>query len=144
MRIVLDSNILIRAFSRPRGLAHEALLEVLKDKHRLILSNEILSEVSRVLRYPRMRIIHGRDEGSIYNFAGSLREGGEVVELNPLTRVEIRDREDILVLQTALAGKAEALCTIDRDFFEPPASVFLASRGIAVLTDAQLMRKLRG
>jgi len=34
------------------------------------------------------------------------------------------------------------LCTGDRDFFEPPASVFLASVGIAVLTDAQLVRKL--
>jgi hypothetical protein len=46
------------------------------------------------------------------------------------------------VLQTALRGEADALCTLDRDFFEPPASIFLAGYGIDVLTDVELMRKL--
>jgi predicted nucleic acid-binding protein len=66
----------------------------------------------------------------------------EVIPLNPLTRAPICDRNDIFVLQTALNGEADVLCTMDRDFFTPPTSIFLASCGIAVLTDADLMRKL--
>jgi predicted nucleic acid-binding protein len=62
--------------------------------------------------------------------------------LDPLSRAPIRDPNDIFVLQTALSGKADVLCTGDQDFFAPPASIFLASCGIAVLTDAQLIRRL--
>lgn len=143
MRIVLDSNILVRSFSGRGGLAKELLLKVLSNDHQLILSSEMLAEVTRVLRYPRMMMSHGQDEEAIYEFAVSLRNGAEFVMLDPLTSVEIRDRDDILILQTALAGEADVICTIDRDFFEPPASVFLARRGIAVVTDVQLMLILK-
>jgi hypothetical protein len=43
-----------------------------------------------------------------------------------------------------LSGEADVVCSGDQDFFEPPASIFLASCGIDVLTDAQLMRRLNG
>jgi putative PIN family toxin of toxin-antitoxin system len=142
VRIVLDSNVLVRSFSGPGGLANEVLHKVLSNNHRLILSSEMLAEVTRVLRYPRMMTIHGQDEEAVYDFAASLRDGAEFVVLSPLTSVEIRDRDDILVLQTALIGEADVICTIDRDFYESPASVFLARRGIAVVTDVQLMRIL--
>jgi putative PIN family toxin of toxin-antitoxin system len=142
VRIVLDSNILIRSFAKSQGLAHELLLAILAGDHTLILSNEMLFEVARVLRYPRLASVHGQNEEAIYNFTGWLRDAAEIVALNPLTAAPIRDRNDIFVLQTALNGEADVLCTHDRDFFEPPASLFLAGIGIDVLTDAQLMRRL--
>jgi putative PIN family toxin of toxin-antitoxin system len=142
VRIVLDSNILVRAFVGPRGLAHGLLLASLSSGNSLILSNEILSETARVLRYPRLMAVHGESEEAIYNFAGWLRDVAEIVQLNPLARASIRDRNDVFVLQTALAGEADVLCTGDRDFFSPPASIFLASCGIVVMTDAELMRRL--
>lgn len=144
MRIVLDSNILVRSFAKSHGLAHDLLLAILSSDHSLVLSNEMLSEVARVLRYPRLAAIHGQSEEAIYNFTGWLRDAAEIIPLNPLTLAPIRDRNDIFVLQTALSGEADVLCTSDRDFFEPPASIFLASCGIAVLTDTQLMRRLEG
>ena len=142
MRIVLDSNLLVRSFVSFRGLAHDLLLAILSRSHTLILSNEMLAEVARVLRYPRPMAVHGQNEEAIYNFTGWLRDAAEIVPLVPLTRAPIRDRNDIFVLQTALSGEADVLCSGDRDFFEPPASIFLASCGIDVLTDAQLMRRL--
>ena len=142
MRIILDSNILVRSFAKSHGLAHELLLAILTSRHTLILSNEILFEVARVLRYPRLMAVHGEDEEAIYNFINWLRRTAEIIPLNPLSSAPIRDRNDIFVLQTALSGEADVLCAGDRDFFEPPASVFLASVGITVLTDAQLMRRL--
>ena len=144
MRIVLDSNILVRSFVSSRGLAHDLLLAILAGDHTLILSSEILSEVARVLRYPRLMAVHGEQEEAIYSFTGWLRDAAEIVALNPLADAPIRDRNDIFVLQTALSGEADVVCTGDRDFFAPPASIFLASCGIEVLTDAQLMRRLGG
>ena len=144
MRIVLDSNILVRSFVSSHGLARDLLLAILAGDHALILSNEILSEVSRVLRYPRLMAVHGESEEAIYNFTSWLRDAAEIIALDPLSSAPIRDRNDIFVLQTALSGEADVLCTGDRDFFEPPASIFLASCGIDALTDAQLMQKLKG
>jgi putative PIN family toxin of toxin-antitoxin system len=142
VRIVLDSNILVRSFARTGGLASELMLAILDGDHTLVLSNEMISEVARVLRYPRLAAAHGKSEEAIYKFTEWLRDAAEIVALNPLALAPIRDRNDIFVLQTALRGEADVLCTLDRDFFEPPASIFLAGCGIAVLTDAQLMRRL--
>jgi putative PIN family toxin of toxin-antitoxin system len=143
VRIVLDSNILVRSFVKSHGLARDLLLAILASDHFLILSNEMLVEVARVLRYPRLMTIHRENEEAIYNFTGWLRDAGEIIALNPLGLAPIRDRNDIFVLQTVLNGEADFLCTGDRDFFEPPASIFLASLGINVLTDVQLMQRLK-
>jgi putative PIN family toxin of toxin-antitoxin system len=123
-------------------LARDLLLAILAGDHTLILSNEMLSEVARVLRYPRLAMVHQQNEEAIYNFMGWLRQAAEVIPINPLAIVPIRDRNDIFVLQTALSGEADVLCTCDHDFFESPASDFLTSCGIEVLTDAQLKRRL--
>jgi putative PIN family toxin of toxin-antitoxin system len=144
VRIVLDSNILVRAFASSHGVARDLLQAILASDHTLILSNEILSEVARVLRYPRLMAVHGENEETIYEFIGWLRSAAEMVAFDLLARAPIRDRNDIFVLQTAFSGEADVVCTGDRDFFEPPASIFLASCGIEVLTDAQMMRKLKG
>lgn len=144
MRIVLDSNILVRAFVSSHGLARGLLLAILSSGHTLILCNEIVFETARVLRYPRLMAVHGENEEAIYNFTGWLRAAAEMVVLDPLARAPIRDRSDIFVLQTVLCGEADVLCSGDHDFFTPPASIFLASCGIDVLTDAQLMRRLNG
>jgi hypothetical protein len=39
------------------------------------------------------------------------------VTLNPLLTAPIRDVNDIIVMQTAIIGEADILCTNDDDFF---------------------------
>jgi len=143
MRVVLDSSILVRAFRSPGGIAYNLLFAIISGDHKLILSGEMLHEVAKVLRFPRMMQDHRRNEETIYNFIGLLTEAAEIVQIDPLIHASIRDYSDIVVLQTVILGDAEVICAGDRDFFEPPASIFLASRGIEVLTDAQLMQKLK-
>ena len=57
--------------------------------------------------------------------------------------VPIRDVNDIIVMQTAIIGEADILCTTDEDFFEDPASEYLRKMGVAVLDDIALMHRLR-
>ena len=59
MRVVLDTTILVRAGASPHGLARHLLLAIITAKHPLILSNEMLHELAKVLRYPRVMAIHG-------------------------------------------------------------------------------------
>jgi predicted nucleic acid-binding protein len=90
-----------------------------------------------------MLALHGLSEKRIYDYVGFLREAAEIVAPNPLLVTPIRDVNDIVVMQTAVIGEADVLCTKDRDFFEPPAEGFLRKAGIAVLDDISLMRQLR-
>ena len=143
MRIVLDTAILVRAHDGAKGLARALLLRVIESDHVLLISDEMLYELAKVLRYPRMLAHHGLSESRIFDYIGFLREAAEIVRTNPLLITPIRDVNDTVVMQTAIIGEANVLCTRDQDFFEPPAEPFLQEAGIAVLDDIALMQRLR-
>ena len=129
MRIVLDTAILVRAHDGTKGLARDLLLRIIESDHVLLISDEMLYELAKVLRYPRMLAIHGLSEGRIFDYVGFLREAAEKVRPNPLLVTPIRD----VNMQTAIIGEADVICTRDQDFFEPPAEPFLRRAGVEVL-----------
>ncbi len=143
MRIVLDTAILVRAHDNSRGLARDLLLAIIESDHVLLISNEMAHELARVLRYPRLLALYGLSEKRVYDYVGYLRAAAETVVLNPALIAPIRDVNDIIVMQTAIIGEADILCTKDRDFFEHPAEPFLRNAGITVLDDVALIQRLR-
>jgi putative PIN family toxin of toxin-antitoxin system len=143
VRIVLDTTILVRANESSHGLARHLLLDIVASRHTLLLSSEILYELARVLRYPRMQALYGLPETRIYDYIGFLRDVSELVTLNPLLSIPIRDVNDVVVVQTALIGEADVICTTDEDFYDPRLTSFLTSVGISVMDDATLMRRMR-
>lgn len=124
-------------------MARDLLLRLIESDHVLLISDEMLYELAKVLRYPRMLALHGLSEGRIYDYIGFLRRTTEVIRPNPLLVTPVRDINDTVVMQTAIIGEADVLCTRDQDFFEPPAEPFLRRAGIAVLDDIALMQRLR-
>jgi putative PIN family toxin of toxin-antitoxin system len=143
VKIVLDTTILVRAHERSQGLARELLTNIVESEHRLLLSNEILYELARVLRYPRLREFYDLTEDLVFEYVKFLRRSSEIVILDPFVIAPIRDVNDIVVMQTAIIGEADILCTRDEDFFEDPASEYLRKMDIAVLDDIALMHRLR-
>ena len=143
MRIVLDTTILVRATEKSHGPARDLLLSIVASRHTLVLSNEILHEVAKVLRYPRLREFYGLSEARVYGFIGFLREVAEIVPLSPVLVLPSRDASDIIVLQTAVLGEADVLCTRDEDFYSPPASGFLDTAGVAVVDEIFLLQRMR-
>ncbi len=113
MRIVLDTTILVRATKSSHGLARELLLNIVASKHTLLLSTEILYELARDLRYPRLQAFYGLTEERTYDFVRYLHDVAEIVSLTPLLAMPIRDVNDIVVLQTAVIGEANIFCTRD-------------------------------
>ena len=143
MRIVLDTTILVRANESSHGLARQLLLDIVASRHTLLLSSEILYELARVLRYPRLQALYGLPETRIYDYIGFLRDVAELVTLNPLLSIPIRDVNDVVVVQTALIGGADVICTNDEDFYDPGLTHFLTRVGISVMDDVTLMQRMR-
>jgi putative PIN family toxin of toxin-antitoxin system len=141
--VVLDTTILVRANDSSTGLARQLLLILLKANHTLVVSGEILYEVAKVLRYPRLRKFHTLTEEGIYQYIGFLRSIAEIVRLDPTMFVPIRDVNDIMVAQTAIRGEADILCTMDEDFYDPAVKRFLREFGIEVMSDVDLIHQVR-
>ena len=144
MKIVLDTTVLIRAHSRSGALARRLLHEILEGDHRLVLSNEIITEAVRVLRYPRFQDLYGLTDTDLLDYSQFLQNVADIVILDPRYRAPLlRDPNDIHVLQTAELGEADILCTHDSDFIEDEALLaFCATRGIEVCTERVLLMKL--
>jgi predicted nucleic acid-binding protein len=90
-----------------------------------------------------MQMLYGLSEARIYDYIGFLREVSDVVTLNPLLRIPIRDVNDVVVVQTALIGGADVICTKDEDFYDPGLTRFLTRVGISVMDDVALMQRMR-
>jgi len=143
VKIVLDNTILVRGHEHAHGLGRELLTGLIESEHVLLLSNEMLHELARVLRYPRLQEFFGLTEDLVYDYAAFLRRATEIVTLNPLLTAPLRDVNDVIVVQTAIIGEAEVICANDEDFFEKPIAQYLKKHGISVPDDIALMERLR-
>ena len=143
MRLVLDTNVLARAMASPGGPAGELFEQTLAG-HTLVVSLELLSELTRVLAYPRVRRLHGRGDDEIADFIGSIESIALVVPLpSPLPRIVPHDPDDDMLVATALAGRADALCTRNRHLFHEQVVCHCGQHGVAVIDDLALLVQLR-
>ena len=142
MRVVFDTNVLARAHQRARGPARRALFHVSAGPDVLIISRYLLQELERVLTYPRLLRRSGLTPLDITEFVEFLARVSTLVDPAPVPQNVLRDQSDVPVLGTALAGAADVICTRDADFFEDRVQHFGATRGIRILTDAELLRFL--
>ena len=143
MKIVPDSTVLIRAHNRSKAMARRLLHDILEHGHRLVLSNEMIAEVTRVLRYPHFQNLYGLTDADLLEYTQFLQNVSDIVVLDPRYRAPfMRDPNDIDVLQTAERGEADILCTHDGDFYDEAVLSFCATRGIEVCTEKTLMARL--
>lgn len=144
MRATCDTNILVRAAVRPTGPARAVFIELLSDEHVLILSERIIAEVARVLRYERVRKQAELTDEEIDAFVADLRELGETVNVPNEPPAVVSDPDDNMVVATAVAGRAEVICSLDRHILHPLVEAYCATFGIRVRTDVELLLELRG
>jgi putative PIN family toxin of toxin-antitoxin system len=119
LRIAFDSAILVRANQRATGPARALLLEVLDRGHTLVLSSSALDEAGRVLRYSRLAKRYALTGAEIAGFIAFLSASANLVEPDETVAPPIRDPDDIHVIQMAVAGQADYLCTLDAHFMTP-------------------------
>jgi putative PIN family toxin of toxin-antitoxin system len=108
VRVVLDTNVLLAGFAT-RGLC-EALLTLVYRDHIVILSEHILDEVSRHFS-GKFKATKAQAEAVV----AFLRSSSEIVEPAVVPRGTLRDKDDLPVLGTAVAGAAACLVTGDQE-----------------------------
>lgn len=145
MRIVLDSNILVRAnpLAVPHGLAKELLLAAIAAPNVLIISPPILIEVARVLCYPHVRSRWPLSDHAIRTYVDLLEQSAVLVTLPSETPAVVSDPDDDPILQTAIVGRADVLCSRDAAFRAPAVEEVCRAEGIRVVDDISLMQDLR-
>lgn len=143
MRIVCDTNVLVRAAMHPNGLAAE-LLQQIHRGHSSISSMPLLLELLDVLRRDPIRALHRRDEAGIRRFVARIFKWSVYVPVFAnRPKIVPHDPMDDPIVFTAIAGHADVLCTRDRHLFHSDVVTECARHGIRVIRDDELLAELR-
>jgi putative PIN family toxin of toxin-antitoxin system len=146
MRVVLDTNLIVRAAGERASFGLDLVLLAISKPHALLLSHPLYAEVRKVMHYPRLRVFHGLDDAGIQSFLDDLVAVTEQVNVamhrgtSPLVG---SDPTDDSVLLTAVAGRAGAIGTNNRHSFAPEVLQFAASHSMRILRDTELIAELR-
>jgi putative PIN family toxin of toxin-antitoxin system len=124
--VVFDTNVLVAALVA-KGLCYEALQRALAGET-LVSSAGLLDELERTIR--------GKFQPGPASraFLADLKRLVTVVEPSPLATPVSRDRDDDLVLATALAAHAEAIVSGDLDLL-----VLKRYKGIQIWTPREFL-----
>ena len=106
MRVVFDTNVLVRAHQLAHGPARRGLLFMATGSDVLILSQYLLQELRRILAYPRVQKSSGLTALDISEYLDYLAGVSTLVHPVPVPEKLLRDPADEPVLGTALAGNA--------------------------------------
>ncbi len=146
MRVVLDTNILVRANARAKGPARELLhLIVESPEHVLLLSPYILNELERVFEYRRVRAATRLTDEEVAEYLSYIgaKAVSEAVFPGPAPRVVPSDPDDDPIVHTAVVGRADILCTLNRHFYHAKVLKYCTDRGVLVGSDVAILDLLR-
>ena len=108
MKVFLDTNVLASA-AATRGLCADVLREVFAS-HDLLISEQVLSELKRVLKSK-----FGLTQDLIDDFTWLLHQDTILAQPTEFPGVDLQDKDDLPILRAAIAGGAEVLVTGDRE-----------------------------
>jgi hypothetical protein len=82
----------------------------------------------------------GRSDRTVPCF---LEAAGVLVELPEVSRAVVSDPDDDPILQSAILGRADILCTRDEAFRHEGVELVCTAHGIKILDDIALLQELR-
>lgn len=138
MKAVLDANVFVSALINTRGTPRQIVDLWRNDAFELLISDPILDEVGRVLRYPKIAAFHKLPEPALREFLMLLREESQVVE--PMVRLFVSpDEPDNRYIECATTGGADFLVTGDKKHLLPIGEY----RGIRIVSPAAFLAILQ-
>jgi putative PIN family toxin of toxin-antitoxin system len=124
------------------GSARRLLETILAGSHELVRSEFLLQETTRVLQYPRLQKLYPLTSEDIAEHIDLLRARSDLVAPAVFRPVVLADPNDDPVIYTAVAGRADVLCAMDRDFYAPDVLAFCREQGVEIMNDVQLLQML--
>ena len=131
MRVLIDSSVLVAAHISRAGVCAELLEDVLMD-HELVMSQFIIDELARKLR-DKFKFT----EDEIAEVRSHLLADCEMVSPGEVPSAACRDPNDLPVLGTAVAGRADVLITVDKDLLD-----LREYSGISIIRPGQFWRRV--
>lgn len=111
MRILLDTNVLVAAFTT-RGFCYD-ILQLVLAQHRLLVGKTVLEEIERILAGKL-----GIPVEHVSDVVGFVREYAEVVAPIEPASWPLMDPADRWIAAAALEGAADLLVTADKDLLD--------------------------
>ncbi|MDE0217645.1 MAG: putative toxin-antitoxin system toxin component, PIN family [Spirochaetaceae bacterium] len=112
---MLDTNVLLSGLMTPTGVPGRIVAAWIDAEFELVMSLDQVSEVARVLAYPKIRDRLCWDQERIESFIKQLHVRAEVIDLGSTAAEVPRDPKDSPVLAPLVAAKADLLVTGDAD-----------------------------
>lgn len=132
MRVVLDSNILVSAFTQPQGQVVTLWVAALDRRYHLLTSPAIVSEVGQVLR-TKFQV---RDQVVIRQLK-VLTQTAQIISPRHTLHVIPEDPDDDRILECAVEGKADVVVSGGRHLRR-----LKAYKGIPILRPVDFLRTL--
>jgi putative PIN family toxin of toxin-antitoxin system len=111
MKVFLDTNVLVSAVAT-RGLCADVIREILVS-HQLVVSGQLIAELKNILH-----TMIGIPQKIISDFVALVMQDSILSENTELINIDIKDKDDIIILSTALHGNAELFVTGDKALLE--------------------------
>ena len=138
MRYILDTDIVVAALRSTKGASAAAVRGVREGRGTYLLSTALLLEYEAICKRPEHLAAAGLTEREVDVVLDVLAASAERVETSYRWRPQLRDAADELVLEAAVAGRADAIVTFNvRDFGAAPARFH-----VEVMRPQELLRRL--
>jgi len=139
MRVVVDANVLVSAVISTRGSPGEIVRLWKAGAFELVASPSILSEVQRVICYPKIQQRYNLPEKEVRTFLALLSSHTMVVEpARELSIISSDDPSDNQYLACATAGQAAYIVTGDHHLLD-----LRRYEGVDILSPAAFLAILR-
>lgn len=137
MKVVLDANVFVSALLSKAGAPYQIIVQWQEEAFELLISEAILKEINKVLRYPKIALLHKLGNAELEEFIMLLRDEAHLIESKQHFTVS-PDESDNRYIECAVAGGAEFLVTGDRKHLLP----LKEYQGVVILSPAAFVTAL--
>jgi putative PIN family toxin of toxin-antitoxin system len=134
IRVVIDANIFVSGFLNPRSTPANVLDLVRERKVILVISQEIIAEINRVLLYDHLQSIHRLSKKKIEEALADLTTTAVITP--GIIRVNVvRDLTDNKYVESAIEGSAGYIVSGDKDLTD-----LKSYQNIKIITPADFLQ----
>jgi putative PIN family toxin of toxin-antitoxin system len=134
VKAVVDTNIWVSSLLNPFGFPAKLRRSFAEGLFDVVISTPILEEIAEVLMRPRIRDKYEIAGDDIEGLLLLIEERAENVPISGDVAI-CRDKDDNLVIETAIKGGAKYLVTRDDDIkFDKAVASFMLNNGVTVIS----------
>ncbi len=142
VKAVIDTNVWVSALINPYGYPAQLREFFERGTFQAIISEPMLEELAEVLSRPRIKDKYGLSHDDIQELLVLIEERSEHVLLSGDVAI-CRDKDDNVVIETAIKGQAQYLVTRDDDIkCADKICSFLRTYGISVISVARFLDRV--